>query len=49
MEKETIISCFKDRRSQHNIAFNLKNEQIEIAASVAKKAEWCRIFTLWFR
>jgi superfamily II DNA or RNA helicase len=37
MEKETIISCFKDRRSQHNIAFNLKNEQIEIAASVAKK------------
>jgi len=49
MEKETIISRFKDRRSQHNIAFDLKYEQIEIAASVAKKAEWCRIFTLWFR
>jgi len=37
MEKETIISRFKERRSQHNIAFDLKNEQIEIAASVANK------------
>lgn len=49
MEKETIISRFKERRSQHNIAFDLKNEQIEIAASVAKKRNCVGFLPTGFR